>query len=394
MIKQEVRAVRFSRTIAQVKNAGLCDDRVCLVGEVGTGKRQAAMAIHHSGSRAHEKFIALNCLGSKSSNFEIDLFGKADQEGRLVRRGAATLASHGTLYLHEIGELDKKSQAILTRFLESGTFRAVEGFETFESNARILTSSSIPLENSVDTGNFREDLYHLITPLVIHLPRLNDRKDDIPFLTYSILSDLGYGRELKLESGAIEILVNHNFTGNLLELRNIISRAISVCEGGELTVKAINSALKGTQYYDPSSEGGSHAMDFGTTPQLKSDHDKVAFSSALHATIEKAKFVQPEHFSGDSIRADEGVVQEFKNEKVDLKEFDEKSGFEKSLVSESLEAARGKAEEVGFHSVKEQEIMYFKKLIEKVDGNKAAAAEIAGISLRTLYRRLKECGLD
>ena len=387
----------FDRLVSQIQSAGKTDANACLIGEVGTGKRQAAASVHRCSTRAAEQFVVLNCMGMDDATFRVDLFGSMGSDGQLLRRGAASIADEGTLYLHEVSELPKASQTALVRFLESETFRPVGGFSSMKTNVRLITSSSVSLEAAVDADRFRPDLYHLLTPVVIHLPRLNDRRDDIPTLFRSLVFELTNKFDYPIEDSAFALLMSHEFSGNLIELRNIASRACSSSNGRAITEEAVRAALRGTNYADRDAYKLSNSVSIVNEDFKALDHELAR--GALPSISTSAP--------SDRSVSDQGVRNVFNDEAADLskmRELDDtvvhggsgsaQTAIEPMNKEKEPGAGRPSSQDGKVLSLKEQEAAYFMDLLSRFDGNKSKAAEAAGLTLRTLYRRLKDAGID
>ena len=388
----------FDRLVSQIQSAGKTDASVCLIGEVGTGKRQAAVSVHRCSGRASEQFVVLNCMGMDDATFRVDLFGSMGSDGQLLRRGAASIADEGTLYLHEVTELPKASQAALVRFLESETFRPVGGMSSMKTNVRLITSSSVSLEAAVDADRFRADLYHLLTPIVIHLPRLNDRRDDIPTLFRSVLFDLTKSYDYPIEEGAFKLLMAHEFSGNLIELRNIASRALSSSSGRPITEDAVRAALRGTSYSDRDAYKLTESLSI-VSEDFKALDNELS-RGALPSAAPTPVAAQPTQG-----RDTDSVFNSTATQMSALRELDDASAHSSGPAQEAppiasattpsrMETVAPPAQEQKVLSLKEQEAAYFQGLLDRFDGNKSKAADAAGLTLRTLYRRLKDAGIE
>jgi len=389
----------FDRLVSQIQSAGKTDASACLIGEVGTGKRQAAASVHRCSGRASEQFVVLNCMGMDDATFRVDLFGSMGSDGQLLRRGAASIADEGTLYLHEVTELPRASQTALVRFLESETFRPVGGMSSMKTNVRLITSSSVSLEAAVDADRFRADLYHLLTPIVIHLPRLNDRRDDIPTLFRSVLFELTKSYDYPIEEGAFKLLMTHEFSGNLIELRNIASRALSSSSGRPITEDAVRAALRGTSYSDRDAYKLTDSLSIVNEDfkALDNELSRGALPSAAQAPVA----AQPTQG-----RDTDSVFNSAATQMPALRELDDASAHSSGRAKEAAPIAsvttppsheeRLSPPEAGGKvlSLKEQEAAYFRDLLDRYDGNKSKVADAAGLTLRTLYRRLKDAGIE
>jgi DNA-binding NtrC family response regulator len=360
---------------------------VCLVGEVGTGKRQAALTIHKASHHLTGRFITLNCLGLSDEAFASDLFGRMNEGGELVRKGAANLAQDGTLYIHEVTELSTKAQAMLARFLETDAYRPVGSISNFKSNVRIICSSSMSLETVVEAGILRNDLFHLLTPIVIHLPRLNDRLEDIPFLFRSALGELSHQHDRPVEDGAFELLKNHSFNGNLVELRNIASRILATIPEGPITAVAMQNALRGTRYAD------TNAHDLQKQPTLITQEFQQ-LGAALDSSQAKVAIKGPSAPQESKIiSTDSHTDTEFENLNVP-KRMSEFTKHEIELTDKTPGAQPSAPEPSAPVSLREQEAIYFRQLLAEYDNNKQKVADVSGLTLRTLYRRLKDLNID
>lgn len=384
-------SAQFQQLVSKIMQAALSDEPICLVGEVGSGKRQAANSVHKASMRQNGRFVLLNCVGLSQQDFAADLLGKMSPDGEMTRKGAASLADNGTLYIHEVSELSKESQAVLVRFLETETFRPVGTQMSFQANCRVVVSTSSSLETMVEMGSFRSDLYHLLTSIVIHLPRLNDRLADIPVLFRSVLQELGSRHDRVINDDAFERLANHNFTGNLIELRNIASRVLSQNKDQIITRADIDRALRGTEYYD-----------------LSHDQDRVGALGSLGndfaASIANLNKEQPA-LNAQTNTVSEGTSEVFSNLNTVAKIKDMPSEQDDVLKQEGLSGTQSKtnhaadtgpvsSEADGILNFKEQEAKYFQDLLERFNGDKQKVADAADLNLRTLYRRLNNLGVD
>ena len=234
-----------SREIINVKRLALkaakSNSTVLLLGESGTGKSILAKAIHNNSSKRDKPFIAVNCATLPETLLESELFGY--EEGAFTgakiggKVGILELAKGGTLFLDEIGEIALSLQAKLLQVLQEKTFYKVGGKTNKKLDARIIVATNKNLENEVQEGRFREDLYYRINVLPILIPSLRDRKQDIYILIKELLPKICFrtGCEEKGISGeAISILSNYDYPGNVRELENILERAVNIAEGNTI----------------------------------------------------------------------------------------------------------------------------------------------------------------
>ncbi|BAS00021.1 nitrogenase (molybdenum-iron)-specific transcriptional regulator NifA [Blastochloris viridis] len=213
---------------------------VLLRGESGTGKELFARAIHEMSPRADGPFIKVNCAALPESVLESELFGheKGAFTGALnARKGRFELADKGTLFLDEIGEISPAFQAKLLRVLQESEFERVGGTKTIKVDVRIVTATNRNLEEAVARNDFRADLYYRISVVPLLLPPLRDRKSDIPLLADAFLVRFNgeNGRELAFAPGALEVLSNCYFPGNVRELENCVRRTATLAHGPVIT---------------------------------------------------------------------------------------------------------------------------------------------------------------
>ena len=386
-------SAQFQELVSKIMQAAQSEDPICLVGEVGSGKRQAANSVHKASMKRNGRFVLLNCVGLDQNDFAADLMGKMSPDGEMTRKGAASLADNGTLYIHEVSELSKDSQAILVRFLETETFRPVGTQMSFQTNCRVIVSTSGSLETMVEMGSFRSDLYHLLTSIVIHLPRLNDRIADIPILFRSVLQELGSRHDRMINEDAIDRLKNHNFTGNLIELRNIASRVLSQNKDQVITRADIDRALRGTEYYDIS-----HDQDrVGLIGSLSEE-----FAASLPSP-ESTQAVLANEAGGSANQTDEAFANLNTVTKIkDMPATDEDASTDNTLKPSSVSNEKASSDDTsdkgqendGVLNFREQEIKYFRDLLERFQGDKQKVADASGLNLRTLYRRLNNLDID
>ena len=230
----EGRSPAFTQMLALINRAAPAMTPVLLLGESGTGKELAALAVHALSPRRNRSFVPMDCSGMTESLFESELFGYekgAFTGATQLKTGLVEAAAGGTLFLDELGDIPLHLQVKLLRLLESGTFRRVGGVETLRADFRLVAATHRNLEELMDAGTFRRDLYYRIAAFPIHLPALRERREDIPLLAKSMLDRLAPGRPLHLNEAAIEQLMQYGYPGNVRELRNLLERAILLSDG-------------------------------------------------------------------------------------------------------------------------------------------------------------------
>jgi len=226
----ESSAIRALRE--QIQSAAPSHGRVLIRGESGTGKELIARAIHRQSLRADKPFVEVNCAAIPDELIESELFGheRGSFTGATTkRRGKFEMGDGGTIFLDEVGDMSLKTQAKVLRVLQEQTFERVGGTETMSVDVRVIAASNKSLEEEIQKGNFREDLFYRLNVIPFEVPALRDRKEDIPPLASHFLRLFSqeYGkREKRLSPSATSLLVQYAWPGNVRELRNVIERLV------------------------------------------------------------------------------------------------------------------------------------------------------------------------
>jgi len=206
--------------------------RVLITGPNGTGKELVAHWVHQKSNRAAAPFIAVNCAAIPSELIESELFGH--EKGSFTsankqRQGKFEQANEGTLFLDEVGDMSLSAQAKVLRALQEHKITRVGGDKDIKVDVRVLAATNKDLKKEIEEGNFREDLYHRLSVILIQVPALKDRKEDIPILVDKFLDDIAqeHGTSKKvMDSKAIQKLQEFPWTGNIRELRNVVERLV------------------------------------------------------------------------------------------------------------------------------------------------------------------------
>lgn len=221
---------------ATIDRVAPTDARVLVTGPNGTGKELVARWIHEKSERAQNQIVEVNCAAIPAELIESELFGH--EKGSFTsahkqRIGKFEQAHGGTLFLDEIGDMSLSAQAKVLRALQEGRITRVGGDKDIKVDVRVIAATNKDLRTEIDAKRFREDLYHRLAVIIIQVPSLNDRKGDIPLLVDHFIESVcnEYGRPKKvIEAGALELLQEVDWTGNIRELRNVIERLIILSE--------------------------------------------------------------------------------------------------------------------------------------------------------------------
>lgn len=225
------------------------DARVLITGENGTGKELVAQALHENSPRSSGPMIEVNCAAIPSELIESQLFGY--EKGAFTsaikqKKGDFELADGGTLFLDEIGDMSLSAQAKVLRALQENKITRVGGDKEIKVNVRVVAATNKNLKKEIDEGKFREDLYHRLGVILIQVPALRDRKEDIPLLANHFLAMIceEHGMPTKeFDSGALKALQGFEWTGNIRELRNVVERLVILCDK-KITANDIETFVK------------------------------------------------------------------------------------------------------------------------------------------------------
>ncbi len=222
------------KIISVAKKIAPSDISVLITGESGTGKNLLAESIHYASHRKEGPFVSINCSAIPDSLIESELFGyeKGAFTGAVsTRKGKFELAHKGTLFLDEIGDMNISVQSKILQVIETKTFHRVGGEQPIYADVRIISSTNKDLVEKVQKDEFRMDLYYRIREILLHLPPLRERPDDIKLLAETFVKKFSsdFGKKIKgISNVAMDYLLKHNWPGNIRELRNIIRTAVAL----------------------------------------------------------------------------------------------------------------------------------------------------------------------
>jgi DNA-binding NtrC family response regulator len=268
-LKNELRQLQFpdmvgtSRAIRDVQHriqrvAQDGDVPVMISGKSGTGKELAARMIHNVGPRQQEKFVAINCAAFHEELLDSELFGhkKGAFTGAISdKAGIFQTADRGTLFLDEVSEMSPRMQAKLLRTLQEGTIQPVGSEKSKKVNVRIIGASNINLADAVKEQGFREDLYYRLNVVEIHMPKLCDRRDDIPLLFQHFVERYGGGK-LEISPEVHQFFQTYNWPGNVRELENVV-RMLLATHSSPITLDNLPNSMASAQFssHTPASFG-------------------------------------------------------------------------------------------------------------------------------------------
>lgn len=352
------------------------DLSVLITGESGVGKENFPKIIHQYSQRKHEKYIAVNCGAIPEGTIDSELFGheKGSFTGALTdRKGYFEEANGGTIFLDEVGELPLSTQARLLRILEVGEFIKVGSSKVQKTNVRIIAATNVNIEKAIEQGKFREDLYYRLNATHIEIPALRNRKEDIYPLFTKFANDfsLKYQRpSIKLSEEAINALKNYYWRGNIRQLKNVAEQISAIETEPSISLETIQRYLPD----EPHSRLPQHIKGKGTQSAFNPDPEML-----FKAMLEMKK----------DIESLKGAVKKLLEEKGEH-------------IAEPINALPAAPEFIDVEvseatpslSVDEMQKELIKKALIKHGGRKELAALELKMSVRTLYRKIKEYGLE
>jgi len=380
------RSEGIMEVLEKVKQYAPFNSTVLIQGESGTGKELVAKAIHHLSPRKYKPFIALNCAALPESILESELFGHekgAFTGASSLRKGRFEVADKGTLFLDEVGEMPFSTQVKLLRVLEEREFMRVGGSESIAVDVRVITATNKNLQEEMELGNFRRDLYYRLKVLTIEILPLRQRRDDIPLLVNTFINlfcdenDISF---IGISDEAMDILMNYDWPGNVRELKNLVESMLVSSPDYKIQPHDIPEYIyrkgePGRLLPIPLERGGGAGG--------------LETSAILSALIELRRDIRELGREVMTAVRQQGIKSE--GYTVDTQDRDqwrysgevERSG---GKVEKSIDVERGR-------TLSEVERVVIARALKEVNGNRRQAAKMLGIGERTLYRKINLYGL-
>lgn len=404
---------KLNRALEKAIQVAPTDISVLVTGESGVGKESIPKIIHSLSHRKHAKYIAVNCGAIPEGTIDSELFGHekgAFTGATQTRSGYFEVADGGTIFLDEVGELPLTTQVRLLRVLENGEFLKVGSSQVQKTDVRIVAATNVNMFEAIKKEKFREDLYYRLSTVEIQIPPLRDRKEDIHLLFRKFASDFSQKYKMptiRLDEGAVTLLLKYRWPGNIRQLRNIAEQISVLEEKRAISATTLNSYLP--------SDPGSNLPAVIKTSKSESDFSsereilyKVLFdmkgdlNDLKKLTMELLKNndsqkVQDENENlirkiygddDDDIETQDATEMEV----LRLPEPKQEQGYSPIPQEDKYHFAEEIQEEETL-SLHEKEIELIKKSLERNRGKRKAAAAELGISERTLYRKIKQYDL-
>ena len=394
------RAIDIARQVAPT------DITVLITGESGSGKEVFSHIIHQLSSRKHGPFIAVNCGAIPEGTIDSELFGheKGSFTGaHEARKGYFEVVNGGTIFLDEVGELPLGTQARLLRVLESGEYIRVGSSKVQKTDVRVVAATNVEMFEAVRAGKFREDLYYRLNTVPLKIPALRERREDIHLLFRKFVADFSdkyRSPHITLDSGAVNVLRNYSWPGNVRQLKNIAEQIAVLEKDRNVTAPALLS-------YIPQDQSAGSTLPMRLETGAKEDFSerdilyKVLFDMKKDMN-ELKKLVADiiQHGGSMSCYAESHpqlVNSLYRDIEYQASEQPHHSSFSiqaPSVQQDEYHMAQDAEEVEESLSLIDKEADMIKKALKKHKGKRKSAAEELGISERTLYRKIKELNLN
>jgi len=406
--------IGLNRALEKSIRVAETDISVLVVGESGVGKENIPRIIHQYSHRKHSKYIAVNCGAIPEGTIDSELFGH--EKGAFTgatqsRDGYFQVADGGTIFLDEVGELPLSTQVRLLRVLESGEFLKVGSSKVQKTNLRIVAATNLNIQEAIQRGKFREDLYYRLSTVEILIPPLRNRKEDIPLLFRKFASDFAQKYKmptLRLNESAEKILTNYRWSGNIRQLRNVAEQLSVLEKNREISPELIKSYLPNSNSQLPAIfKEDTKGNDFSSEREIlykvlfdmkndlndlkKITHDLINDEN-MGSTNKKNKAIIKKMYQENDEINDQDFKKDRKSyEAVPLDTV--KNDLKNEVEKDKYEYAETIVEEETL-SLLEKEIEMIKRALLRSKGRRKLAAKELGISERTLYRKIKQFDLN
>ena len=396
---------KLNRAIEKSIQVANSDISVLVTGESGVGKENIPKIIHQYSHRKHSKYIAVNCGAIPDGTIDSELFGheKGAFTGATANRsGYFEVADGGTIFLDEVGELPPATQVRLLRVLESGEFIKVGSSKVEKTNVRIVAATNVNMDEAIKKGKFREDLFYRLSTIIINIPPLRERKEDIPLLFRKFASDFAQKYNmptLRLDESAQTMLCQQEWKGNIRQLRNIAEQMSILEKERNLKIETLNhylpnkvSKLPATLddvKEDSSSFSSEREILYKVLFDMKNDlNDLKKLTLEIMQGDDSTDIKEKNQGLIDKIYGENESVQDSNN--IDLQS---EINIDAQTKSENNFEYAETIEEEETLSLHDKEVEMIKQALVRTGGRRKNAAKELGISERTLYRKIKQHNL-
>lgn len=363
----------IKRILETIVDVAPTDIPVLILGESGSGKEVIANTIHKLSHRNKQKMISVNCGAIPEGLIESELFGheKGAFTGAISSKaGYFEIADKGTIFLDEVGELPLQTQVKLLRVLETGEFMRVGGTQYIQVDVRVIAATNRELEQMIEKNKFRRDLYYRLKGVVINLPPLRERREDIPEFVDYFTREFVRKNKLRVEGftpDAIHELQNYSWPGNIRELKNFVETLLVLSRNKPITAQEVRAHLPVDEF--ETVESNPLNLPVVTNKTVDQAERELIYRALLSLGIE---LTEMKKMLGSFMHHIDSKLEDLVNQKnhVEITDNDE------------------------ILSLDEMERRMIKRALEKFHGNRKKIADALNISERTLYRKIKEYGLE
>ena len=380
----------LNRGIEIAMQVAITDLSVLIIGESGAGKEHFPKIIHHYSSRKHSPYFAINCGAIPEGTIDSELFGHekgAFTDAKSERKGYFEIADGGTLFLDEVGELPLSTQARLLRVLETGEYMRVGSSKTLKTNVRVVAATNLNIPRAIEEGKFREDLYYRLNAVGIRVPSLRERRDDIPLLFRKFARDFADKYKMPaihLTDEAMEMVKGYYWRGNVRQLKNVVDQISVIEQRRDITPEILTNYL-------PQNEQSTGLVAVHAPQNSYADSQNIEMLKqvvySLSKELEALKKQFQEMNTSNRILIDR--VEEIE-EQAPLRVEVKPSKIEDVETEHEIEDVTPvEATPTVIKTKADRDREAIEEALRASGGNRKVAADMLGISERTLYRKLK-----
>jgi DNA-binding NtrC family response regulator len=404
------------------------DMSVLITGESGVGKEFFPKILHHLSSRKHGAYIAINCGAIPEGTIDSELFGHEKgsfTDAHEARKGYFEVANGGTIFLDEVAELPLSTQVRLLRVLETGEFIKVGSSKVIKTNVRVVAATNVNITEAIQKGKFREDLYYRLNSVPIYVPSLKQRKEDIELLFKKFALEFAekyHIPPIHLNEQSRRHLVNYQWQGNIRQLKNITEQISIIETDREINVKTLTKYLPEIYHNElpvlyENTADSTHGFSerellYKVLFDMKNDINELKktighivkktgmnlnYNTTANSFYNTAKHV--DNIVDDIIEEEKPyIIHQPTNENFDENKLQDEKPFKEKIIEKKIKEKTLVEKNISLKnenlSIQKKEYELIRKAILKYKGNRGKAAQELGISERTLYRKIKELGLE
>lgn len=383
-------STQLNRGIEIAVQVALTDLSVLISGESGVGKEHFPKIIHQHSPRKHGPYFAINCGAIPEGTIDAELFGHtkgAFTDAKSERKGYFEIADGGTLFLDEVGELPLSTQARLLRVLETGEFIRMGDSKVMKTNVRVVAATNLNIPKAIEEGRFREDLFYRLNTIEIKVPALRERKEDIPLLFRKFVVDFAEKYRMpaiRLTEEATEMLKSYYWQGNVRQLKNVAQQISLIEKHREITPDILAHYLPAHQMQRGLALVGQQSSKGASMEEIKMLYGLI---SAMKRKIDMLE-VQMEQLQGAS-----ETRTQLEDEIVEWEQGQVLTTSQIPMTPNEVSVVTN-IEDVNDLNLIDIQRETIQRALNKNKGNRKATAIELGLSERTLYRKIKEYGLQ